>query len=308
MTEKNRVFCVRAAFAAAVLLAAGVAFGQDAAAPPAPEPPATAAPVPMPEPAPAPAPIPCRPAPRGRCVPVPPAPDGETVIVPLRYLDRDTVNGFAAPLGVTVYGDTSGKNVLLYGPAKELATVKDFVTRLDTPPVPKKNVSLTFYLVVPGKEPGDAQAKAGPAVIDEIAKLMQSTLGLTQFCLWDTIFVRGRDGGEMEMSGFLPEIGGCPDGNSGPGTFKLRVGRVEVVSSGTEETRIALDELVCGAELGYVSNMGPNNRPAAVSRMEAALKADINVPANRMEVVGKISLSNKGESALVIVKAQLLND
>ena len=306
MAKRKSGFCARAAFAAAILLASYAAFGQDAPPPPPAEPEA-AAPVPLPPPPPPP-PAPCRPAPRGRYVPVPPAPDGEMAVVPLRHLDRDAVNGFAAPLGVTVYGDTSGKNVLLYGPAKELATVKDFVTRLDTPPSLKKNVSLTFYLVVPGREPGEAQAKAGPAVIDEIAKLMQSTLGLAQFCLWDTIFVRGRDGGEMQMSGFLPEIGGCPDGNSGPGTFKLQVGRVEVMASDTEGASIALDELVCGVEMGYVSTMGPNNRPASVSRMDTGLKADINVRENRMEVVGKISLSNKGDSAIVIVRAQLLED
>jgi hypothetical protein len=280
---------ITVALMTAVVLAAVPAPGQDT-----PEPP----------------PVVPEAAPQAPCPqPVAPVPDGETVYMPLQYLDENAVDDFARPLGVTVHMDPSCKNVLLYGPAKALATVKDFVTRLDTPPTPKRNVALTFYLVITGKEVQASAPKAGQTVLDEIAKLLDSTLGITQFSLWDTVLVRGRDGGEFQSSGFLPAVGDAAAGDTGPGSFRLKVDRVHVAGGPDNEVpKIALDGLSCGVEMSVVTGMGPNNRPSSISRMDTGLKADMNIRADRMEVVGKISISNRGDSAIVIASAHLLED
>lgn len=275
---------------AAAMLAAGFALGQDAPAPP-PPPPAIAPQAPE------------RPSPQAV-----PAPGGETAFMPLLYLDEEDLRGFAELLGATVYRDPSRRNVLLYGPADAIAKIKEFVTRLDVPPAPARNVALTFYLVIPGKEGPAESPKAGQPAMDEIAKLLDTTLGIKQFCVWDTLLVRGRDsGGELTASGFLPSI---PDAgaDAGPGSFKLKVERIHMLEVDKEAPKIALDGLICGAEMGFVTGGGAGNRPQSISRMDTGLKADMNIREGRMEVVGKISISNKGDSAIVIVSAHLLDD
>ena len=228
--------------------------------------------------------------------------------MPLQYIDEEVLRSFATTLGVNTFPDASGKNVILSGPAQAIAKVREFMKLLDVPPAPEKNVLLTFYLVITGKNDQASDPKLSPSVMEEITKLLGTTLGTTPFCVWDTLLLRVRDNNGSSVSGFLPLIGDTAENYLGPSSFQVQLDQVKVTMMGEEPPRIALDDLMCGVELDIAGNAGPNNQPRPGYRQNIGFKSNLNIREGQLEIVGKTSISSKGDSVIVIVSAQVLKD
>lgn len=236
------------------------------------------------------------------------APDAVTTTVSVQYLEMEMLHRFASTHGVDVFPDPSGDNVILSGPAQAIEKVREFMKLLDVPPAPKKNVLLTFYVITSGKEGPEQGLQLEPTVMDEIRNVLNTALGISQFSVWDTLFLRARDNDTAELSGFLPPIGEMAENSPGLISFKMRVENVEATLMGEEPSRIALDSLMLGIELEVGRNTGPGNQPRPVSRQSIGFESNLNIREGQMEIVDKTSISSKGDSIVVIVSAQVLKD
>ena len=234
--------------------------------------------------------------------------DSKVVMVPLQSLDSEMLGNFARPLEVSVYPDTSGEKVVLAGTEEAIVKVQEFINLFNAPPEPDKNVLLTFYVVTTGKESLSPGLQLEPPIMDKIRQLLNTTLGIGQFSVWDTLFLRARDNNTAELSGFLPAPGETPENESWPTSFQIRVTNVAVTMMGEEPSRIALDDLMCGIELGVSVNTGPNNQPRPISRQNVGFKSNMDMREGQLEIVSKTSISSDGDSVIIIVSAQVLKD
>ncbi len=233
--------------------------------------------------------------------------DSEAVTMPLQYLDTEELRSFATSLGVNTFPDTSGENVILFGPAKAIAKVQEFMNLLDVPPAPEKNVLLTFYVVTTKKQSPEPGLQPDPQTTGKIQELLSTTLGISQFSVWDTLFLRTRDNESTSLAGFLPLVGDTTGNEAGPSSFQIQVGQVRVAKVKEEAYKIALDELQCAVELGVSAGSAPN-APPHFNRMSIGLKSNADILEGKMEMVGKTSISSKGDNVIVIVSAQVLKD
>lgn len=299
MNQKAAVSFTVSIFIALSILSAGPSIAQDT-----PE-----AEVQTPPPADIPPPGPPRPV---RWFPIANEPEAvlnlKTVVMPLQYLDFNTLENYARSVEVGTYPDSSGENVILSGPEKAIAKVQEFINLFSAPPKPKKNVLLTFYLVTAGKESPEPGLELDPQARDGIRNLLNTALGISQFFVWDTLFLRARDNDTAELSGFLPPVGEMAENAPGPASFQMRIGNVKSTLMGEEPSRIALDSLMLGIELEVSRNAGPGNQPRPVSRQNIGFESNLNIREGQMEIVGKTSISSKGDSIVVIVSAQVLKD
>lgn len=281
-------------------LSAGLSYAQDAPAAEVQAPASVEAPVP---------PLPERLL-RPRCVDNEPkaTSDPDVVIIPLHDLDGDDLERFASSLDVRVYPDRSGKNAVLSGSEEAIAKVQEFVNLFNVPPNPEKNIMLTFYVVTTAPENSGPGRQLDPPIMDQIRELLGNTMGISQFSVWDTLFLLTRDNDTAESSGFLPPAGEKEENNPLPTFFKMKIGSVKVITTGEEPSRIALDDLVCSVEVDVVRGMGPTNQQRGISRQEIGFKSNLNIREGQLEILNKTSISSKGDSIILLVSAKVSSD
>ncbi len=181
---------------------------------------------------------------------------------------------------------TDNEHIILSG-AKDVVTgFEEIIKQLDVPPVAKKDVEATVYMLVASAQAGNATSL--PPELDPVIKQLKGVFSYKGFRVLDSFVLRSRDGERGETSGFLAPIENLPPGNKI--TYGFRYNRVIV--DGTENAKvIRFDGLRLGMRVPV----------QGAGAMDAVISTDVDVPEGKKVVVGKTSGIEGADSALILV-------
>ena len=194
----------------------------------------------------------------------------------------------------------SQKAIAVTGSPDFITTTKDIIARMDIPqpgPEPKKNIELTIYLLTASEQGATAPGEAPPDGLEDVVTEMKKTFPYQDYRLWNTVFLRCRDGEDAESSGMLP---GDADAAQlvGSAMFKFRARGISI-EAGADPHLIRIDELTVGAEIPMLQ--GSSGQATRVSRHEIGLSTDVDVREGQKAVIGKANIDASGNAALFVV-------
>lgn len=202
-----------------------------------------------------------------------------------------TLRAIAKVKGVVVTVDTKNKLLLLTGEPDTLTEMESLIRRLDTAPVPEKDIEITVYLLTAGETAGPSQEI--PPQLEPVLQQLRSTFTYKSYQLLDTIFVRNRSGAEVRTDGSLPRS--APDGQ--PGSYTLMYDRSYLTRDEKVDvihlSRLVLSVSSSSSEVGRGGGRG------------GSISTDIDLRSGQMVVVGKTTI---GQSALIaVINARVVN-
>ncbi len=203
----------------------------------------------------------------------------------LMYADPYQINSTLSPItkanGITVSVDQRNKTLILAGNLEQINEIESLIRRMDTAPVPEKDIEITVYLLTAGDTTGSSQEI--PLQLEPVLKQLRSTFTYKSYRLLDTIFIRNRTGADGKTNGSLPP----PDAEMQAGSYSLSYNR----SYMTRDDKVDVVHL-SGLELMVSGYTG--RTPGA----GGSISTDVDLRTGQMVVVGKTTI---GRSALIAV-------
>jgi hypothetical protein len=186
---------------------------------------------------------------------------------------------------------SDSEHLILSGQKGTVDGFEEIIKQLDVPPIAKKNIETTVYMVV-----ASPQASSGavvPAELEPVVKQLKGIFSYKSFRLLDSFVLRSRDTEKGDTSGFVPPL----EPNAPPFSkiiYQFKYQRVSL--DGTEANRvIRYDRLSLGMKVPVAS---ANNQ---FTYVEAGISTDVDVPEGKKVVVGKTSAVEGADSALILV-------
>ncbi len=204
----------------------------------------------------------------------------------LMYADPYQISSTLSPItnanGITVSVDQRNKSLILAGNVDQINEIESLIRRMDTAPVPEKDIEITVYLLTAGDTAGSSQEI--PPQLEPVLKQLRATFTYKSYRLLDTIFMRNRTGAIGKTDGSLPPS----DAEMPAGSYSLSYNR----SYMTRDDKVDVVHL-SGLQLmvsGPISGRTPGGG--------GSISTDVDLRAGQMVVVGKTSI---GKSALIAV-------
>jgi hypothetical protein len=192
-----------------------------------------------------------------------------------------------APTNGMVISTSDNDHIILSGPKETIAGFEEIIKQLDVPPVIKKNIETTVYMIAASMQSGNGTPLI--AELDPVAKQLKTIFNYKTLNVLESFVLRSRDGDGGETSGLVLSEGS-------PGLYKMRyVFRYRHVSlDGTDTQKsVRLD----GLQLLLKVPVGP----AQTSFEDTGISTDVDVPEGKKVVVGKTSGVLGPDSALILV-------
>jgi len=194
--------------------------------------------------------------------------------------------------GSGVLASTDGEHLILRGNKDTVAGFEEVIKQLDVPPVVKKNIESTVYMIVASAQAGSTPM---PAELDPVLKQLKSVFPYKGYRVLDSFVIRSRDGEQGDTSGFVPPLPGTnvPAGNKMIYTVRYH----RVTADGPDGGRVVrFDQLKLGMKV-------PTSVDAkgSVSYADLGISTDVDVPEGKKVVVGKTSAVEGSDGALILV-------
>jgi hypothetical protein len=116
-----------------------------------------------------------------------------------------------APTNGMVISTSDNDHVILSGPKDTVAGFEEIIKQLDVPPVIKKNIETTVYMIVASTQVGNAAPLAQD--LDPVVKQLKAIFNYKSFRVLESFVLRSRDGEQAQTNGFLPPLETLPPGN-----------------------------------------------------------------------------------------------
>jgi hypothetical protein len=198
-----------------------------------------------------------------------------------------TIKDLAPASNLVISND--GEHIILSGSKDTVTSFEEIIKQLDVPPVVKRDVETTVYMIVASSQPGNAAPMT--AELEPVIKQLKTIFNYKSFRLLDNFVLRSRDGEKGSTDGFLTPIESLPPNNKI--SYGFRFNRVTI--DGAENARlIRFDAL-------HLSMKVPVGTAPQVSFAETGISTDVDVPEGKKVVVGKTSGIEGSDSALVLV-------
>ncbi|HLK19897.1 MAG TPA: hypothetical protein VKT81_13125 [Bryobacteraceae bacterium] len=195
-----------------------------------------------------------------------------------------------APTNGMVITTSDADHLILSGPKDTVAGFEEIVKQLDIPPIVKKDIETTVYMVVASTQ--SANATSLPAELDPVAKQLKNIFNYKGFRLLESFVLRSRDGEGGGTDGFLPAAENVPAGHKISYHYDFR----HVSLEGTENAKVAhFDHLALLVKVPIVMSSGE------VYPATAKIDTDVDVPEGKKVVVGKTSALEGSDGALILV-------
>jgi hypothetical protein len=195
-----------------------------------------------------------------------------------------------APTNGMVISTSDSDHVILSGPREAVAGFEEIIKQLDVPPVVKKDVETTVYMIIASAQSTGATSLT--ADLDPAVKQLKNIFNYKGFRLLESFVLRSRDAESGQTNGFLP-----PLETMGPGikiSYQFQYNRVSI--EGSENARVAhFDRLKLAMRVPVAADS------AHVSWEDASINTDIDVPEGKKVVVGKTSALEGADGALILV-------
>lgn len=217
-----------------------------------------------------------------------------TRVITLKHANVSQILHTMGPLlpgtGVAVSNDN--ERMILRGPKDTVTGFEEIIKQLDVPPVVKRNVETTVYMVVASSQAGNGAAM--PAELDPVMKQLKAVFPYKGYRILDSFVLRSRDGERGETSGFVPQVAE----SNGPGNRKIiyqfTYGHVRV--DGGDAGRVIRYD---GLKLGTKTPVGDGK--GGISYVDTGISTDVDVPEGKKVVVGKTSAVEGSDGALILV-------
>lgn len=192
-------------------------------------------------------------------------------------------------LGVSI-SSSDNEHIIVSGTKDAVAGYEEIIKELDVPPVVKKDVELTAYMLAAGSQlPAGA---AVPSELDPVVKQLRTVFNYKGFLLLDSFALRSRDGERGDNSGTIAALDSSPQSGSAKIYYTFHYNRV-TIDGGESGKVIRFD----GLKLNLRVPVGG----VALSYTETGIATDVDVPEGKKVVVGKSSGVGGSDSALILV-------
>jgi hypothetical protein len=184
---------------------------------------------------------------------------------------------------------TDSEHIILSGSKEAVTSFAEIIKELDVPPVVKKDVETTVYMIVASAQPGNATPMAPE--LDPVIKQLKTVFNYKGFRLLDSFVLRSRDGEKGSTNGFLEPQQATPAGNKI--SYGFRYNRVTI--DGAENARLVRFDALS------LSMKVPIGSTSPASFADTGISTDVDVPEGKKVVVGKTSGLEGSDSALILV-------
>lgn len=220
-----------------------------------------------------------------------------TRIVHLKHVDTDNLKvvvGMMSAGKVNWQPDRAMRLIGLSGPSDLVDAVEATIKKMDVPPVPEKNVELTFHIIAAG---GPSPSSPIPADLTGVVQQLGSVFGLKAFRLLETAVMRSREGRGVESSGIIA----IPVKVEASPRYSLRANKVSA-STGDKGPLIRIDGLDFSVSVPYAKVGGQG-----LDWLGTGIRTDIDVREGQKVVVGKSSIDSSNQSIFLVVTAKMLD-
>ena len=192
-----------------------------------------------------------------------------------------------APTNGMVISTSDNDHIILSGPKETIAGFEEIIKQLDVPPVIKKNIETTVYMIAASMQAGNG-APLG-AELEPVAKQLRTIFNYKTFNVLESFVLRLRDGEGGETSGLVLS-------EESAALYKMRyVFRCHGVSlQGTDAQKtVRFDSLQLQVKV-------PVGRAQAAFE-DTNIGTEVDVPEGKKVVIGKTSGVLGPDSALILV-------
>ena len=206
------------------------------------------------------------------------------------HLIRPLLEGYSAHLNV----GASDRVFTVVGSKEVVAEIEEMIKKLD---VPQADIELTVYMLLTSTQ-AEGAAPASPD-LDPVLKQLKSVFSYRAYRLLDSFVLRAREGRGADSAGFLsPLAANMPGGAQTNYTFSFR----NTAISGADKNRVVrLDDVHLRLKIPHASSGG-------VSYSESSIHTDFDVREGQKVVVGKSSLVDGSDGALILVVSAKIVD
>ena len=193
-------------------------------------------------------------------------------------------------LGVSV-SSSDNEHVIVSGTKDAVAGYENIIKELDVPPVVRKDIEMTAYMLVASSQA--AIAATTPAELDPVIKQLKSLFNYKAFRLLDSFVLRSRDGEGGDTNGFVQPL----DANIPPNfklTYMFHFNRA-IIDGGQGGNAIRVEHLRLAVKVPLLSSGGQ------VNYSDLGISTDVDVPEGKKVVVGKTSGIEGSDGALILV-------
>jgi hypothetical protein len=184
---------------------------------------------------------------------------------------------------------TDNEHIILSGAKDAVTGFEEMIKQLDIPPVAKRDIEATVYMIVASAQPTNAPPMAPE--LDPVVKQLKGIFGYKGFRLLDSFVLRSRDGERGDTSGFLPPLENLPPGNKI--TYQFKYNRVSIDNNENAKV-VRFDGLRLGMRIPVATDK-------QVTFIDTGISTDVDVPEGKKVVVGKTSAMEGPDSALILV-------
>jgi hypothetical protein len=171
-------------------------------------------------------------------------------------------------------------------PKEIMPAIVDAIKRLDTPPIQKKSIELTLYVLSASDQPGGATTGAPerpiPQTLQPVVNQLKNVFAYKQFQLVDTLVLTGTDGQKVESNGILPGFAFSAQ-SGGRSSYQL-VAPLSLQMPDQKDPILRIETFRFSLILG--------------GRDQIAINTVVEVQRGQQVVVGKASV---GDNALILV-------
>ena len=206
------------------------------------------------------------------------------------HLIRPLLEGYSAHINV----GASDRVFTVVGAKEVVAEIEEMIKKLD---VPEHDIELTVYMLLAGTQ-ADGAAPLAPD-LDPVIKQLKGVFSYRAYRLLDSFVLRVREGHTADSNGFLsPLAGNMPGGAKTTYGFSLHTLGTSVLD---KNRVVALYGFNFKLRVPYASG-------GSVNYSESTIHTDLSVKEGQKVVVGKSSLVDGSDGALILVVSAKIVD
>jgi hypothetical protein len=213
-----------------------------------------------------------------------PGPMAGFEIVRVVEVTRGDPNTIMTTLSAVLPGiSRSGRMLVVRGSAEAVGMIEDAIKKLDVapPPTPEQrpapNVELTVQLLYGSSQ--ESQTTAVPADLDSTVRQLRSLFPYKSYRVMDTLFMRGRSGSTVMLSGTL---------SGGDSSYRFRYNGQAL--PGAAPRTVRLDNL----ELGVTKTV------------QSAIQTTLDVREGQKTIIGKANVTGTDDAIILVITPKVI--
>ena len=235
-------------------------------------------------------------------------------LIILKYADPRVVASLLGIFGAVVSPDRETHALAIRADPSKWPAIEDAIQRLDVPAAVPRNVEISVYFLVAGKD----LAQGGPlnGDVEPVVAQLRRTFSYAEYRVLDTLMLRTRVGQVAEASGSLAagrsRVMGAeaksPAARPGEASVSVVRGAPIVTqvklraASVDPDGKIHLDNVRAGMRLPVASD-----NKGSFNYIDTGINTDIDVKDGQKVVIGKSSYEGPDRAVFLVLTAKLLD-